>query len=185
MAVAPQGKDDATMALELIAAIVSALALAGIAHLARRLSAGRLPRWLVPVAAGVGLIGFTIWSEYAWYGRTAAGLPEGVPVVWVERDSNPLRPWSYLAPITLRFIALDRREMAQHPGNPALRLARIYQFARWRPVEDRMMVFDCAAGRQIGLTEGIEISPDGVLTGADWVVPGTDDGFQKAACQED
>jgi hypothetical protein len=173
------------MALELLAAIITAVAFGGIAHLVRRFSGWRLPRWLVPAAAGLGMIGYTAWSEYSWFGRVSAELPPEVPVVWTQTGASALRPWTFLAPMTTRFVALDRREIAQHPANAALRLARIYSFARWKPTEDAMMVFDCAAGQQILLTDQITIDDQGILVGADWVAAGPEDGFQKAACQED
>lgn len=173
------------MAIELIAAIVAAIALAGLAHLARRLSGGRLPRWLVPFAGGLGLIGFTIWSEYDWFGRVSAELPQGVVVAWTDSSGSPLRPWTYLVPMTGRFVAIDTREMARHPANADLRMAHIYSFARWKPTEDAMMVFDCAAGRQIMLTDKITITDEGTLSGADWVVAGPEDGFQQAACRKE
>jgi hypothetical protein len=172
------------MAIELVAAIVAAAALAGIAHLARRLSGWRLPRWLVPVAAGVGLLGFTVWSEYDWFGRVSSELPEGVTVVWSETEANPLRPWTYVAPMTTRFIAIDGREILRHPADPGLRIARFYNFARWRPVEDRMMVFDCDEALQAILTDTVTVTPEGTLSGAEWTPVSEDDGFQRAACPE-
>jgi hypothetical protein len=171
------------MALELIAAIVCAFALAGIALLARKLSGNRLPKWLVSVAAGVGLIGFTIWSEYDWFSRVSGELPEGVEVVWHAEQAMPLRPWTYLAPITTKFVAMDRRAMAQHPNNADLRMARLYNFARWQPVVDGLMIFDCAGGRQVMVQDGVEITPDGQLNGAEWATPAADDAFQNAACR--
>jgi hypothetical protein len=172
------------MALELFAALIAAAASAGMVHLLRRLSGWRLPPWTVPVAAGLGMIGFTIWNEYDWYGRVTDRLPAGVAVVWTNTGANPLRPWTYLAPVTTRFIAMDGREVSVHPADPGLRIVRLYNFARWEPAQDRMMVFDCGASRQVTLTEGIKIDADGTLTGAEWVSVSSEDGFQKAACQE-
>jgi hypothetical protein len=173
------------MALELLAAIVAAIAMAGVAHLARRLSGGRLPRWTVPGAAAVGLIGFTVWNEYDWFGRVSAELPPGVPVVWSETGADGLRPWTHLVPLTTRFIALDTRNMARHPGNPDLRLAHVYEFARWSPQRDTMIVFDCAGDRRITLTDKVTIDDQGVLSGADWAVAGTEDALQKQACEKE
>jgi hypothetical protein len=170
------------MALELIAAIVAAIALGGLAYALRRLSGGRLPKWIITAAAAVGLIGFTIWSEYDWFNRVSAELPPGVQVVWHSAAAMPLRPWTYVFPITTTFVAMDVGKMAQHPANPALKLAPLYNFARWQPVKTTAMVVDCASLRQVLITEGVEISDDGLLTGAEWVVPAADDGFQKAAC---
>jgi hypothetical protein len=57
------------MGLELIAAIVAAIASAGIALILRKLSRNRLPAWILPAAAALGLISYTAWSEYRWSGR--------------------------------------------------------------------------------------------------------------------
>ena len=173
------------MAFELLAAIVTAVAFAGMAHLVWRLSGRRLPRWIVPAAAAIGLIGFTVWSEYDWFGRVSAELPPGVEVVWSESGANGLRPWTHLFPLTTRFVAMDTREVATHPANAALRLVPVYDIARWTPTRDGKMVFDCAAGRQVLLTDRVIIDDQGNLSGAEWVTAGPEDAFQKQACGKD
>ena len=170
------------MAFELIAAIIAAVAFGGMVHLLRRMTARRLPFWSVTAAAAAGLIGTTIYLEYDWFNRVSAELPAGVKVVWQADEVMALRPWTMIAPLTTRFIAMDTRDIAQHPNNAALRMAKVFNFGRWRPVSDGLMVFDCAGGRQILVAEGIEITQDGQLIGADWVTAPTDDGFQAAAC---
>lgn len=170
------------MALELIAAIVAAIACAAFAFAMRRLSGERLPKWIITAAGGAGLIGFTIWSEYDWFDRVSGELPPGVQVVWQSDAPMPLRPWTFVWPITTTFVAMDVGKMAQHPTNPALKMVPLFNFARWQPVRTSAMVVDCAGGRQVLLTQGVEITADGTLKGADWVVPSANDGFQKAAC---
>ena len=155
----------------------------GIALLARKLTGPRLPAWIVPAAAGLGMIGYAIWSEYSWYPRSLAGLPAGVQVLRAEASPSGLRPWTLAVPVTLRFLALDLRAAAQHPTNPALRMVPVYRFARWQPVQDMAMVFDCVGGAQVVLQQGMEITPDGTLVGATWVTPGAGEGdLLAAAC---
>jgi hypothetical protein len=170
------------MALELFAAIIAAVALGGIVHLLRRLTGGRLPKWAVTAAAGVGLIGTTIYLEYDWFNRVSAELPEGVEVVWHAEEVMALRPWTLIAPITTKFVAMDKRQIVQHPNNDALRMAKLFNFARWRPVSDALMVFDCAGQKQILVTEGVTIGEDGILTGAEWATAPGGDQIQAAAC---
>lgn len=171
------------MGLELLAAIVAAVAFAGIALMLRKLTRDRLPSWIVPAAAGFGLIAFTAWNEYSWYGRVSAELPEGVEVVWQDVAPQPLRPWTYLVPLTTRFLALDSRSLARHPGNDALVLADVYAFARWRGVEQGIVVVDCAEGRSVRLTAEMKIDDAGVLTGGEWVPIAADDTTGTVACQ--
>lgn len=170
------------MALELIAAIIAAISFGGMAYGLRKMTKERLPKWFVSFAAACGLIGCTIWLEYDWFSRVSAQLPQGVQVVWQADAAMPLRPWTYLVPITTKFVAMDTATMAQHPNNPALKMVRLYNFVRWQPVRDALMVVDCAAGRQVMVMEGVEITADGMLKGAEWVTPAADDAFQKAAC---
>ena len=65
------------MFVELIATIFAGIACAGIAMALNRLTGRRLPKWIMPIAAGAGMIGMTISNEYTWFGRTAERLPAG------------------------------------------------------------------------------------------------------------
>jgi hypothetical protein len=171
------------MALELIGALMAAAALGLLAWALRRWRPG-LPRWLVPLAAAVGLIGTTLALEYTWYGRVVAELPPGIEVVRFEEEAMPLRPWTYLKPITMRFWAIDQRKLMIHPQVGSLRIVPVLKFARWRPVEDGLIAVDCAGGRQVPVVEGVKISETGELTGADWQPAPAGDLLQAAACRE-
>jgi hypothetical protein len=171
------------MALELIAGLIAAATLGLLAWALRRWRPD-MPRWSVPFAAAVGLIGFTIWSEYDWYSRVSAELPTNVEVVDVAEEAMPLRPWTYLKPIRMRFLALDHGKTLAHPEVAGLRIVTLYSFARWKPVASALMAVDCPGNRQILLAEGIEITPEGTLTGAEWQPADPEDKLQKAACRE-
>jgi len=172
------------MAIEIVAAIVAAFALAGIAMMLRKLSRGRLPKWLVPVAAGAGLLAFTVWSEYNWFARVSGELPAGVIVVSAEGQSSPLRPWSFVIPVTTSFVAMDTTATAMHPDSTDLRLVRLFSIVRWQGADEGLMVVDCVGARQVMLTEGIVVTPEGELTGGEWITTGADDAIQVAACVE-
>jgi hypothetical protein len=171
------------MALELIGALVAAATAGLLAWALRRWRPG-LPRWFVPFMAAVGLIGTTLVLEYSWYNRVVAALPPGIEVVKVEEEAMPLRPWTYLKPITVRFWALDQRKRMIHPQIGSLRMVSLLKFGRWRPVEEGLMAVDCAGGRQVLVVEGVEITEAGELVGADWQAAAADDGLQAAACRE-
>lgn len=173
------------MALELIAAIVAAMGGAGLALLLRKLSGGRLPKWIVTFAAAAGLITVTLVLEYDWYPRTSAKLPEGFVIVETQTSSQALRPWTFVRPLTTSFLAMDRTKLAQHPERAELKVAPLFAFARWRNPQSALMVFDCAGLRRVYVTEGMQIGADGQLTGAEWTQLETEDALQKAACQEE
>lgn len=171
------------MAFELIAALIAAATLGLLVWALRRHFTG-LPKWSVPFAAAVGLVGFTIWSEYDWYSRVSAELPPEVEVVAVQDEAMPLRPWTYIAPITMRFVALDHRKTLAHPQKAGVRMVTLYSFARWKPVAEGLMAVDCLGDRQALVVEGVAISPEGELTGAEWTPAVTGDPLQAAACKE-
>lgn len=101
------------MLVHLIAAIFAALGAAGIALLLRRLSGQRLPRWIIPVFAGLGMLGYQIHYEYSWFAHKQALLPEASEVVTSERSSAFWRPWTYIYPMTTAFTVLDRQSLEE------------------------------------------------------------------------
>ncbi|MEO1190053.1 MAG: hypothetical protein AAFW60_13380, partial [Pseudomonadota bacterium] len=68
------------MIFELIAVVVAGFAGAGVALLLNKVVGGRLPRWIIPIAAGLAMFATTIAHDYCWYERTAASLPDGLEV---------------------------------------------------------------------------------------------------------
>ncbi len=172
------------MGLELIAALIAGFTIGGLAWIIRRWTGERLPKWSVPLAAGLGLIAFTVWSEYDWFGRVSAQLPDGVEVVWAEPQSMPLRPWTFARPIVTQFVAFDTRETIRHPLRDELVTGKLYSFRRWGGSQTALVVVDCAAGRQVMVTDTVQIDDDGILTGGDWATPLSGDTTQQVACQE-
>jgi hypothetical protein len=171
------------MALELLGSLFVALTL-GLFLWALRKQFPAIPRWMVPLVAGIGLIATTIWMEYTWFDRVTGALPPGFSVANAESGSSPLRPWTYLVPLANRFTALDTTKRARHPERADLIVAPVFGFARWQNPQTALMVFDCAGKRRVAVTEGMSIDANGTLTGADWLVLETTDGLQEAACKE-
>ncbi len=73
------------MIWHLIAAIFAGLGAAGLGLLLRTLSGKRLPRWIVPVCAGLGMLGYQIQHEYGWFDHKRQQLPDSA------RSSPPPR----------------------------------------------------------------------------------------------
>lgn len=96
------------MIWHLIAALFAALAAAGIAALLRTLSGKRLPRWIIPVFAGLGMLGYQIQHEYSWFSHKQQLLPASAEVVDTRQAAMFWRPWTYLVPMTTSFRVVDR-----------------------------------------------------------------------------
>ena len=136
------------MFIELIATFVAGFAGAGVMLALAKLSGGRLPRWMIPLAAGAAMIGTTIISEYSWFPRTRDGLPQGLVIAQTVESKAFYRPWTYAVPYINRFVAVDTAATRTNTDDPSLRLADLYFYGRWAPVRAVQMMVDCAGGRR-------------------------------------
>lgn len=130
---------------ELLAVIFAGLAGAGVMLLLTRFLP--LPKWLVPVGAGAAMLAATVSSEYGWYPRTVAALPDTVEVADTVTETQLWRPWTYLAPLTTRFIAVDTGRLQANHETPQVYLTEVYFFARWQPTTGVQMMVDCGGLR--------------------------------------
>lgn len=169
------------MFFEMIAVIVAGFAGAGIALILTKLSRGRLPRWLLPVAAGAAMLGTAIFNEYDWYPRTEAGLPEGVEVAVTAEESAIWRPWTLVVPFTSRFIAVDTRSLQDLPGEAPLRVVDLFAFARWQPTQALKVAVDCAGGLRADLGPDVALTDEG-LSGTVFRPMGAEDPVIAATC---
>ncbi len=156
------------MLWDLIATIVSGVGAAGIALLLRKLTAQRAPRYLVPVFAAAGMLSFQIFSEYQWFDHQKSLLPEGVVVVRAVAESTAWRPWSYLKPQVVRFMALDVKNATTNQHNPELVLATLYLFERRQQAGAIRQVIHCGLGYRADFTEQLAIPTTGSALDQNW-----------------
>ncbi len=171
------------MFLELIGTIFAGFAFAGVVMFLNKLTGGRLPRWAAPVAAGVGMIGMTIASEYSWYGRTQDTLPEELAIVQEVESRAFYRPWTYAVPFVDRFAAIDTSSVRTNESLPEQRLVDLYFFGRWAPVSKLPVAVNCAENSRANLADGAEFGDDGQLLDAGWVPVASDDPVVRATCE--
>jgi len=166
------------MFLELIATFVAGVGAAGLVMGLNRIFKRRLPRWLMPVAAGAAMIAYAVWSEYSWADRTVSGLPPGVVEVARIEDRIAWKPWTYLAPQATRLMAVDAGAAARRPDTPEIRLVTLYLFARWQPTRSVPVLVDCAAPARADTSDAALEDP----AAADWRPLSPDDPLIGAVC---
>jgi hypothetical protein len=171
------------MFVELIATIFAGIACAGLAMLLNILTGRRLPKWITPVAAGLGMLGTTISNEYTWFGRTADSLPEGLEIAMTVDEQSWFRPWTQVWPYTKRFVAVDTGTARANERVPDQKLADLYFFGRWSPINQAPVLFDCANARSALLIDGAEFAEDGTVPDADWQSMPADDPILKLVCE--
>lgn len=171
------------MFFEMVATLVSAFAGAGIVLVLNKISGGRLPKWAMPVGAGLAMLTTTIANEYAWYDRTKELLPEGMSVVMEVENRVAYRPWTYVTPFVERFVALDEQSLRMHEAKPDLRMVDMIFMGRWSAVEKMVVLADCANGKRAPLIDGVSFDDTGEVSGVDWVKPADDDPILTAICE--
>lgn len=169
------------MLLEFIATISAGAGAAGLTLAAQKLTRGALPKWVMPTAAGAAMLGFSIWNDYTWFARSVASNG-GDQVIATTVDARQIwRPWTYLKPVTTRYIALDKAG-AEIDG--ATVLTNMSLVARRENSAIIPAAFDCLLSRRadlIGVTRGPMAE---MLAQAKWIMLDASDPVLRAACDE-
>ncbi len=91
----------------LVATVFAGLGAAGIGLGIRALTRKKAPKWIIPVFAGLGMMGYQIYMEYTWFDQMTARMPAESVVVSTEAEAAFWRPWSFFVPQINRFTILD------------------------------------------------------------------------------
>lgn len=145
------------MIWHLIATVIAGVGAAGIALLLIKLSANRLPRYLTPMFAGLGMLCFLIYSEYQWFSHQKSLLPANVQVVQQIEEASWWRPWSYVLPQVTRFMAADFNSIQRNSINPDVLIVDIYLFAERMPAVVVKQLIHCGWQKRQDYDENSQI----------------------------
>lgn len=137
---------------ELTATVIAGLGAAGLVLGLRKIWP-RLPKGIVPAAAGVGMLLFQIINEYQWYKNIEPRLPGEVEVIATYPARAWYKPWSYVFPAVGQFVAVDRASNTAWQGQNDWRQSRLYFFERRVPVQSWPILIDCPSARQANLPQ--------------------------------
>lgn len=142
-----------------------------------------MPRYLLPMVAGVVAIGYGIYAEYTWGARTVRALPEDFVVLQRVDERSALAPWTWLVPRVVRLSAIDAAAVRTHPAHPALRLADVFLLERFHPTRRVAQLVDCESLRRADLEAGDAFGPDGLPPGLAWRDVGAEDAIVRGVCE--
>ncbi|MCB5162452.1 hypothetical protein [Marinomonas algarum] len=169
---------------ELIATVFAGIGGAGIALMLRKITKQSAPKWLVPVFAGGAMLGFQVHGEYDWYDHQTSLLPEGVVVVKTVQEEAPWRPWSYVFPQTMRFIAADIDNSARNKIDTNLVLVDLYFFERRHMAKRVPQIIDCVQGARADFTQSFTGSSSNTAQSPIWHTLEQDDLLLSSLCQD-
>lgn len=172
------------MFFELVGTVMAGISAALLVYALRFWKPDVVPRWLMPVAAGAAMLAAAVSSEYGWYGRVSAQLPETFVVAQTHEERAALRPWTFLVSYTSRFVAVDRGSIRTNPQVPDQRMVDLYFFGRWAPVQRMTVLWDCAGNRTAALGPDAEFDESGQVANAEWRPIPPDDPVFREACAE-
>jgi len=72
-----------------------------------------LPKFVLPMLAGVTLFSYNIYMSYSWIDRTVASYEPEVIVLKEYRSKSFFAPWTILVPRVSHFIAANTKKEAQ------------------------------------------------------------------------
>jgi hypothetical protein len=157
----------------LIALVFVGLGSAGIGFLLRTLSRKTLPKWIIPVCAGIGMLSYQVFNEYTWMEHKQTLLPADSVVIEVEQGTNFWRPWTYIYPMTQAFSLVDTANIdVIQTGEQRVARFVIYRFEK--EYMDRLThqayLLNCNTGERIPVSESGELR----LSGMQVFAPTTD-----------
>ncbi|MBT1063283.1 hypothetical protein KJY73_06840 [Bowmanella sp. Y26] len=172
------------MLWEFVATLVAGIGAAGIALMIRKLSKNKTPKWLIPVFAGLGILGFQVQAEYNWYAHQTSLLPDGVKVVRSVDEQAWYRPWSFVWPQTVRFMAVDTKNVATNDNHADWLMIDLYLFERRMAAKRVTQVLSCQAKAMAPFSDKLSAPDAGQGLNRDWVKLASDDPLLALLCRE-
>lgn len=133
------------MIWHLFAVLIMAICMGGLAFFLVKLSRNRLPKWLIPVFASIGMMGYLAYYDYGWYEFKRSQLPEGSVVIQEQRQTSFLKPWRYAFPAVSSFTVVEGKYSVSEQNRQRLVEYLEYTF-RSDPIEGldtRRFVLNC------------------------------------------
>ena len=134
-----------------------------------RTTGRKAPGYLIPLAVGGSILGYTIWNEYSWFDRTLDALPPEVKLVKAYTESRPWAPWTYVVPRVNRFVAVDTAKNRANPKLPAFVLIETLLVKRDEGSVKIQQMVDCGGNRFTDLSTNPIFGKDGLPQNVQWV----------------
>jgi len=148
------------MIWHLFAVLIVGLCGGALLHLLRKLSGGRLPKWVVSAGAGLCMFGYHAYYDYGWYEFKVSQLPQESIITYEKHTTSFFKPWSYMTPVVNAFTVFDGTFKRSEQDHQVIVEYFTYHFMK-DPTE-RQVTFkstlNCTTQERATLEEGKAIS---------------------------
>lgn len=144
------------MIWHLVAVVFAGLGAAGLALIIRSLSRKKAPKWLIPVFAGIGMLGYQINFEYQWFQHKQQQLPTTAQVIDTEKNAVFWRPWTLMLPMTTAFTLIDSDSITvTERENTKIADYLIYRFEKQHVdvVSYQRYILNCDTGERVAVSQ--------------------------------
>jgi len=148
-----------------IAAIAGALTGYALHHMSRR----RLPRTIIPVSAGLGMLAATVALEYGWYENVLDTMAPDLVVISEREQQSWYQPWTYARPFVRGFIGYSPSEVVETAPRSGIAVVQLRRQERWQPQMVLPSLVDCAGERRAEVTQATEFDATGAPLNARWI----------------
>jgi hypothetical protein len=143
------------MIWHLVALVVAGLGAGGVAMALYHLSRKKLPKWIIPVFAGVAMMAYQINFEYSWFEHKQQLLPAGSVVIDSNATSMVWRPWTFAWPMTTSFTILDANSLELMEAPEEFRVVRFMLYRFEKEYVDQVYpsgwLLNCNLAEQVGV----------------------------------
>ena len=167
----------------LLTAFVAGFAGAGTGFALRHLSRNRLPKGIIPVAAGLAMIAATVGLEYGWYSNVVDTMPADTQVISERTQQAWYQPWTFVTPWVRGFIAHSPSETVETVAGSGILAVQIRIHERWQPEVVRPILVDCANSRRADVDPETEFADDGQPTNTSWLEVEASDPILQSVCR--
>ena len=176
------------MIYEFIATVTAGFGMAGLAMLIRQLSklmGKQAPKWLIPIFAGLGMLGFQIHQEYHWHQQQTLVSQQHLQVIKTIEETSWYRPWSYVKPQVIRFMAISEPQPLDQSltaTTDSIKSSNIYLFERRISTKIIPQLFNCTHPATTTLTSDTALSTANFAQ-LKWHKLASEDALYQAVCK--
>jgi len=103
-----------------------------------------LPKFLLPMIAGITLLSYNAYMRYTWGDRTAETFPQEVVVLKEYRHSNLFEPWTFLYPRVSHLIAADTTQTRTNPEFPDVIMGATVMMQEHQATTNMTVLVNCS-----------------------------------------